>query len=108
MDPKKKTNRKLFTYKNTMTLAVILIVLTSFSWISSCNSHSKSKIVVKENKLLRSEVDSLSSIIENLPAELQEDYDWQIATFLYWERKADAPQYKNYTPKDYYDLINKK
>ena len=41
-------------------------------------------------------------------SDIKEDNDKQMSKFLYWEREADKPQYKNYTPKDYEALIKEK
>jgi len=57
--------------------------------------------VVNENLVI------IDKTLDTLPEILQVNDDWQTAKFLYWERKADGTEFKNYTPKDYYDLIKK-
>jgi len=91
-----------------------LFAVGAINSCNSCNRNSEMDVLKKEIKSLNGEIDTLTlelnatnKIIENLPDTMQANDDKQTAKFLYWERQADKPSYKDYTIKDYYDAIKK-
>jgi hypothetical protein len=86
----------------------ILLIIASLNTCNSCRSNkedlrSLEKELDSTNLILQAFMDSSASKYD-----IVKDNDKQMAKFLYWEREADKPQYKNYTPKDYEKLIKEK
>jgi len=108
---KKNNEEKIFNYKNVTIMVVILLFMSFLNMCNSCNSNKTAKNTKKELDAFKTESllkDSITDItLKNLPGNLQHNIDQNTANFLYWERQADQPQFKNYTPKDYLDLIKK-
>jgi len=95
---------KEFLKDNGMLIILPLVLIIFFRTCSTKSDVDKIKKVVTEQSTA---IDTLKTIVMALPNTIQLNDDEQTAKFLYWERQADAPAYKDYTIKDYYDAIKK-
>jgi len=93
-----------------MGVNIAIIAMFIFTLFNTCGS----SIRKKENIRMRKEIDTLTiqlnatkEVIRNLPQEFENKNNEQLARFLFWERQADRSEYKNYTIKDFENLIKK-
>lgn len=92
----------------------VLLIIVFMSWWKSCQSNREDVRMKKEITTLYKEVDSLNNVLNNFmdvvatKHDIKKDNEEQMSRFLYWEREADKPQYKDYTPRDYEELIKEK
>ena len=92
----------------------LLLIVVSVNTCNSCTQNKKITKLAKEVNSLDKELkvkDSLYIEFKNQAAtkeDIRENNDNEMARFLYWEREADNVKYKDYTIKDYKDLIEMK
>lgn len=92
----------------------ILLAVVSLNTCNTCSSNKEDTRLRKEIIKLEHEIDSTTAIFQHFmdsaatKNDIKSDNDEQMAKFLYWEREADKPQYKTYTPRDYENLIKDK